>query len=188
MTPATLGPIACMSRKLVGLARWPSFWETRAAIGTADTPAEPMSGLILPPESLYISLPSSSPPTVANSKAMSPSTTMKMVCQVRKRSKRAVAPTEVERKMVTMFIMAFCAVSERRSVRPDSLKRLPSMRQPSSGATEGRSRQTNTVTMMGKRTFSVLLTGRSCSILHSRSSLVVRSLITGGWMRGMSAM
>jgi putative protease len=38
-----------MSRKLDGLARWPSFWDTRAAIGTADTPAEPMSGFILPP-------------------------------------------------------------------------------------------------------------------------------------------
>ena len=51
ITPATFGPIACISRKLLGFSAWPTFWETRAAIGTAETPAEPMSGLILPPES-----------------------------------------------------------------------------------------------------------------------------------------
>src|SRR4030042_1758991 len=49
LPPATLGPMACISRKLPGFSLWPSFWETRAAIGTAETPAEPISGLILPP-------------------------------------------------------------------------------------------------------------------------------------------
>ena len=34
MTPATLGPMACMSRKLEGFSFWPTFWLTRAAIGT----------------------------------------------------------------------------------------------------------------------------------------------------------
>ena len=48
MTPATLGPMACISRKLEGLAFWPSRLDTRAAMGTADTPAEPMRGLTLP--------------------------------------------------------------------------------------------------------------------------------------------
>ena len=38
ITPATLGPIACISRKLEGLAFWPSLLDTRAAMGTADTP------------------------------------------------------------------------------------------------------------------------------------------------------
>lgn len=37
-TPATLGPMACISRKLPGLYFWPTIWDTRAAIGTADTP------------------------------------------------------------------------------------------------------------------------------------------------------
>lgn len=46
MTPATLGPMACMSRKLCGLASRPTLFDTRAAIGTAETPAEPISGLI----------------------------------------------------------------------------------------------------------------------------------------------
>ena len=47
MTPATLGPMACISRKLPGLYFWPTIWDTRAAIGTADTPAEPMRGIDL---------------------------------------------------------------------------------------------------------------------------------------------
>ena len=33
MTPATLGPMACMSRKLEGFAFWPSRWDTRADAG-----------------------------------------------------------------------------------------------------------------------------------------------------------
>jgi len=36
MTPATLGPMACISKKLEGLYFWPSFCTTRAAIGTAE--------------------------------------------------------------------------------------------------------------------------------------------------------
>ena len=40
MTPATFGPMACISRKFAGFSFWPTTWETRAAIGTAETPAE----------------------------------------------------------------------------------------------------------------------------------------------------
>jgi len=36
ITPATLGPMECMSRKLEGFAFCPSICDTRAAIGTAD--------------------------------------------------------------------------------------------------------------------------------------------------------
>ena len=76
MTPATLGPMACISRKLPGSSSWPTFWDTRAAIGTADTPAEPISGLIWPPERMFISLASSTPPAVPKLKAMTPRMTM----------------------------------------------------------------------------------------------------------------
>ena len=41
ITPATLGPIACIRRKLFESASRPTLLETRAAIGTAETPAEP---------------------------------------------------------------------------------------------------------------------------------------------------
>ena len=48
ITPATFGPIACMSRKFVGSASAPTFWDCLAAIGTAETPAEPIRGFTLP--------------------------------------------------------------------------------------------------------------------------------------------
>ena len=60
-----------------------------------------------------------------------------VVRSVRKVVAVAVAPTVMPRKMVTMFISSFCAVLVRRSATPDSLKRLPSIRQPISGAAEG---------------------------------------------------
>ena len=48
ITPATLGPIACISRKFVGSYFLPSFCATLAAMGTAETPAAPIRGLTLP--------------------------------------------------------------------------------------------------------------------------------------------
>ncbi|OPY06817.1 MAG: hypothetical protein A4E67_01355 [Syntrophaceae bacterium PtaB.Bin038] len=42
--------MACISKKFFGFSRCPTTCETRAAIGTADTPAEPISGFTLPPE------------------------------------------------------------------------------------------------------------------------------------------
>ena len=66
-----------------------------------------MSGLILPPDSLYISLPTSRPPMVENMKAITPSTTMARVWKVRKRVATVVAPTLMPRNRVTMFIRAF---------------------------------------------------------------------------------
>src|SRR5690554_2818244 len=47
ITPATFGPMACISRKFCGLDSSPTLFDTRAAIGTADTPADPIRGLIL---------------------------------------------------------------------------------------------------------------------------------------------
>ena len=107
MTPATLGPMACISRKLEGLAFWPSTLDTRAAIGTADTPAEPMRGLTLPPVAHHMILPPSRPPTVDRMKAHTPRPTIIKVCAVRKVEPVMVATTAVDSRMVTMFISAF---------------------------------------------------------------------------------
>ena len=79
ITPATFGPIACMSRKLEGLAFWPTTWDTRAAIGTADTPAEPISGLVLPPSRMHMILPKRQPAKVPAAKATRPRQIIKMV-------------------------------------------------------------------------------------------------------------
>ena len=76
MTPATFGPIACIRRKFVGSACAPTFCETRAAIGTADTPAEPISGLIFPCVTTFRSWPSQTPPAVPKMNAIRPRTTI----------------------------------------------------------------------------------------------------------------
>ena len=80
---------------------------------------------------------------------------------MRKVSAPIVAPTLVARKMVMMFISAFCTVSESLSVTPVSRKRLPSISQPISGAVEGRSRMTKVLTTTGKIIFSVFETSRA---------------------------
>ena len=113
---------------------------------------------------------------------------MPSVLGCRKVEAVAVAPTVMPRKMVTMFISSFWAVLFRRSTAPLSLNRLPSIRQPTSGAAEGSSRLTIMVTAMGKMIFSFLETGRSCSITMERSFLVVRARMMGGWITGTSAM
>ncbi len=51
---------------------WPTFWDTRAAIGTAETPAEPISGLTLPLVKIYISLPNRTPPAVPTQRQTGP--------------------------------------------------------------------------------------------------------------------
>ncbi len=61
ITPATFGPMACINKKLLGSAFCPSVCDTRAAIGTADTPAEPISGLIFSLLNTFISFASKTP-------------------------------------------------------------------------------------------------------------------------------
>ena len=86
--------------------------------------------------------------------------------------------------MVTLFIRAFCAVSDRRSIQPDSVNRFPSISIPIKEHTEGSSREMKMVVTMGNTTFSKWVTVRSWAILIFRSSLEVNSFITGGWIRG----
>ena len=103
--------MACISRKFVGSASAPTFCETRAAIGTAETPAEPINGLTLPFVSTHISLPKSTPAAVPNINAIRPNTTILIVSQFRNASALVVAPTEVPSRITTMYINALDAVS-----------------------------------------------------------------------------
>ena len=127
-----------------------------------------------------MSFPNRTPPTVEKQKANSPRPMMSSVLRDKKFSAVAVAPTEMPSKRVTMFMRAFCAVSESLSVTPHSLKRLPSMRQPSSGATEGSKSAVMIVTIMGKMIFAALETFLGGSMRISFSFLVVSIFISGG--------
>ena len=120
--------------------------------------------------------------------AIRPSTMILMVSRVRKVLPFAVAPTVTPRNIVMIFISSFCAALAILSTTPDSLKRLPSISIPTSGAASGRKIEIKMTTITGKMIFSSLETGRSCSITTERSFLVVSAFIMGGWMIGTSAM
>ena len=113
---------------------------------------------------------------------------MARVRTLRKVAAVAVAPTEMPRKMVTMFISSFCMALLRRSSTPHSLARLPSIRQAMSGAAEGTNSATKTVTTTGKKIFSFLLTSRRGFITICRSFSVVSAFMIGGWITGTRAM
>ena len=74
MTPATFGPIACISRKLWRSYSSPRLFEMRAAIGTALTPALPISGFSFLSfgRNTFISLTKQTPLIVAMMKAPAP--------------------------------------------------------------------------------------------------------------------
>ena len=127
-------------------------------MGTADTPAAPISGLILPPLSLHINFPRSTPPAVPAENATKPIATIPKVCKVKKRSAEAVAPTVVPNKIVTVYSRAFLAVSTKCGTTPLSFNKFPSISIPIKGAADGTSKVTIIVTAIGKIIFSFLLT------------------------------
>ena len=98
---------------------------------------------------------------VPNANAIRPRITILIVSQFRNASALVVAPTEVPRTITTIYIRAFDAVSASCLTTPHSLNRLPNISIPTRGAVVGRIRATTTVTTIGKRIFSSLLTGRS---------------------------
>lgn len=77
-----------------------------AAIGTADTPAEPMSGLTLPPVALYIILPKSTPNAVPIQNARRPENDNLDCVKSKEVLTGAVAPT-VYQEIVIIFISSF---------------------------------------------------------------------------------
>ncbi len=172
--------MACISRKFWGLASRPTLLDTRAAIGTAETPAEPINGLIGSLVKAFISLAISTPAAVPTAKAIIPNARIPSVCASRKLLAISLEPTDNPRKIVTMLINAFWAVSLRRSTTPHSRIRLPKQNIPSSGAASGRNKTTAISTTSGKTIFSFLLTGRSCDILIARSFFDVSARMMGG--------
>ena len=126
------------------------------------------------------------PAAVPNAKATSPSATILRVSRLRNASALVVAPTDVPSKITTIYINALEAVSVSCLTTPDSLKRLPSINIPTSGAVVGRIRHTTIVTIIGNKIFSSFVTGLNCPILILRSFSVVQSFMIGGWMIGTS--
>ena len=133
----------------------------RAAIGTAATPAEPINGLIFPLVITHISLPNSNPPMVLMQNASNPNPKIISVSICKNSFPAVLEPIEIPNNNVNIFIMEFCAVSDKRLVTPLSRSKFPNINMPSSGAMEGKSRQVNRITTIGNMIFSFLVTTRN---------------------------
>ena len=76
-----------------------------------DTPAEPISGLILFLLNLFINFAINTPLPVPIPKAITPRIKMPNVCGCKNLSAISLDPTDKPSTMVTMLIKAFCVVS-----------------------------------------------------------------------------
>ena len=121
----------------------PTTSETRALSGTAETPALPMSGLILLPSfrNRLKNFTNSTPPQVAITNEIAPSTKMPIDLAVRKVVACVEAPTVKPIRIVTMSMSGPFAVSAKRLVTVLSFSRLPKNNIPSSGRPDGTRRQ-----------------------------------------------
>ena len=106
MTPATLGPMACINKKLLEFASNPTLLETLAAMGTAETPAEPISGLMGVDESLFMIFAKMIPDAVPIQNATKPNNKIPMVSTVKKYLAASLEPTARPSKMVTMLMIS----------------------------------------------------------------------------------
>ena len=107
MTPAKFGPMACINKKLCGFASKPTLLATRAAIGTADTPAAPISGLIGFFDNLFINFAINTPLAVPTQKATAPRAKIPKVSTFKNLSADILDPTASPKKTVTVFIISF---------------------------------------------------------------------------------
>ena len=89
-------------------------------------------------------------------------------------------PTPKPKNIVTIFIKAFCIVSESLSTTPDSLAKFPKHNAPINGAASGRIKIANDKTTKGNTIFSSFDTFLSVVILIFLSASVVNTLIIGG--------
>ena len=81
--------------------------ETRAAIGTAETPAEPINGLIGVLDNRFINLAINTPVAVPTQKAAIPRNKIPSVSQFRNFFALIFEPTPRPKKIVTTLISAF---------------------------------------------------------------------------------
>ncbi len=124
----------------------------RPAMGKAEIPAAPISGLILPPVSTHINFPNNKPATVSSTKANKPKTMILPVSRFKNAAALIVAPMARPKNNVAMLMISFCAALLKRSTTPETLSRFPSMSIEMSGVASGTSKPTTSVSTMGNST------------------------------------
>ena len=182
--------MACIKRKLWRSYSSPRLLEIRAAIGTALTPALPISGFILLSfeRKRFIIFTKSTPLADAMTKAKAPMAKILMVSSVRNSLAWVEQPTVSPSSITTMSLSDVEAVLARRSVFPLSFSRLPKNSMPSRGSPEGTMKVVMSRPMMGKSIFSVFDTFLPGFILITRSFFVVSRRMMNGCITGTSAM
>lgn len=157
MTPATFGPMACMRRKLWRSYSRPRLLEMRALIGTALTPAFPISGFSFLPfgKKRFISLTNKIPLADAMMKARAPRAKILMVFNVRNSEAWVEQPTVRPRRITTISFKLLLAVLASRVVFPLSFRRFPKNSIPNNGKPDGTMKVVRSRPMIGKRIFSV---------------------------------
>jgi hypothetical protein len=123
-------------------------------MGTAETPAPPIMGLIFSFKKRFMILARTTPAAAALAKETTPRMRTSRVLGWRKFCAGIAAPMARVRKMVMRSTKVVCAVWLSLSVTPHSLKRFPSMKQPIRGAEVGTSRMTIMDVIKGKTIFS----------------------------------
>ena len=163
------------------------MFATRAAIGTAETPAAPINGLILFFENKFIIFANITPEAVPNTNATRPISKIPNDESCINLSADICIPTPKPKNIVTMFNNSFCIVLDNLSTTPISFMKLPNVNAPINGTDDGTKRTHKQRTIKGKSIFSILLTSLNCCILMQRSFFVVKARITGGWINGTNA-
>ena len=128
----------------------------RADIGTADTPALPISGLsfLLFGNTRLNNLTNNTPDADAMMNAMKPRKKIPIVSRVRNSDACVEAPTVIPRSIVTMSVNALLAVLAKRVVTPHSRNRLPKKSIHKSGNAVGTTKQVSYNPTIGKMIFS----------------------------------
>ena len=188
ITPAIFGPIACINKWFWELYSNPTLLTTLAAIGTAETPAAPISGLILVLLKIFIIFATITPVAVPIAKAIMPKIRMPNVSGVKNLSAASFDPTDKPKKIVTIFIKEFCATSLNLSTTKDYFIRLPKQSIPNRGAALGSNKPTNKNSIIGKIIFSFWDTLLNWTIWIVLSESEVKAFIIGGCINGTSAM
>ena len=156
ITPATFGAMACIRRWLFLSNSRPTFWDTRAASGTAETPAFPIRGLILfsSLQNKFMNFTNNTPHVVATMKEKRPNAKILTELPVRNTFACVEHPTVTPMRIVTTSMSGPRAVSASLFVTPLSFRRFPKNSMPRSGIPDGTMKAVRMKPTIGKMIFS----------------------------------
>lgn len=165
------------------------LFEIRAHIGTALTPALPISGFIFLclGRKMFMNFTKRIPVDEAMMNAKAPRRNMNTVFIVKNSLACVEHPTVRPRRTTTTSLRALPAVFANRVVLPDSLRRFPKKSIPRSGRPDGTMKVVSSNPMIGNMILSNWLTLLAGCIRICLSFFVVRRRINGGWITGTSA-